>query len=165
MPTRTTCGFPSSARCWSRRRRGSAPSTAGSRPIRSWTSRSLPPPGSRTRNAAAFPCGARRPRTWPAGPSDADCRIDETIDHSRIEFTTTCAGLPHIVAVAYYPNWRVQGATAVHLVSPSFMLVFPDGPRVTLTYRRIAIDWIGIGLTLLALTGCVAHRQRAPLQE
>jgi hypothetical protein len=111
-----------------------------------------------------FPLRSASPTDLPREPIDADCRIDETIDHSRIEFTTTCAGLPHIVAVAYYPNWRVQGASAVHLVSPSFMLVFPDGPRVTLTYRRIAIDWIGIGLTLLALAVCVATKQRAPLQ-
>jgi 6-pyruvoyl-tetrahydropterin synthase related domain len=111
-----------------------------------------------------FPLRSASPTDLPREPIDADCRIDETVDHLRIEFTTTCPGLPHIVAVAYYPNWHVEGASAVHLVSPAFMLVFPDGPRVTLTYRRIAIDWIGIGLTLLGLAVCVATRQRAPLE-
>jgi hypothetical protein len=111
-----------------------------------------------------FPLRSASPTDLPREPIDADCHIDETIDDSRIEFTTTCTGLPHIVAVAYYPNWRVQGASAVHLVSPAFMLVFPDGPRVTLTYRRTAIDWIGIGLTLMGLAVCVATKQRAPLE-
>lgn len=110
-----------------------------------------------------FPLTSPSPTELPRDPITADCRIEETIDHLRIAFTTTCPGLPHVIAVAYFPNWQVEGASAVHLVSPAFMLVFPDGNRVTLTFRRIAVDWLGIGLSLLGLVVCLATRQRAPL--
>src|SRR5262245_20454776 len=112
-----------------------------------------------------FTLRSSAPTNLPRQAIDADCHIEEQIDHFHIGFTTTCPGLPHIVAVAYYPNWRVEGASAVYLVSPAFMLVFPDGPHVTLTFRRIAVDWIGIGLTLVGLVVCVATRQRVPLGE
>lgn len=86
---------------------------------------------------------------------DADCRIDERVDPLAIEFTTTCPGLPHWIAVCYFPNWRVEGAKGVYLASPAFMLVVPDGPRVRLVFRRIGVDWLGIAASLAGLLGVV----------
>jgi hypothetical protein len=98
-------------------------------------------------------------------PGAADCRIDERVDHMQIDFTTTCPGLPHIVSVAYFPNWHVEGASHVHLVAPALMLVFPDGPNVRLTYRRVFADWLGLALSLVGLAVCAAGRQRVALSE
>jgi hypothetical protein len=98
-------------------------------------------------------------------PGAETCVIDERIDHMDLDFTTTCPGQPHIISVAYYPNWRVEGASAVFLVSPAFMLVFPDGPHVHLSYRRIPVDWVGIALSLIGIAICVAARHRAPAAE
>lgn len=98
-------------------------------------------------------------------PGAADCRIEERVDHFEIAFTTTCPGLPHIVSVAYFPNWRVEGARHIHLVGPALMLVYPDGPEVRLTYRRLFVDWLGIALSLAGLAVCVAGRQRNALAE
>jgi tetratricopeptide (TPR) repeat protein len=39
------------------------------------------------------------------------------------------------------------------------MLVIPEGPEVRLVFRRLAIDWIGIGLTVFGLGVCVAARR------
>ena len=100
-----------------------------------------------------------------AGSGCADCKIDEQVDHFAIDFTTTCPGLPHTISVAYYPNWKVEGASRVFLVSPALMLVYPDGPHIRLTYRRITADWIGLGLSLLGLAICAAGRQRVALAE
>jgi len=98
-------------------------------------------------------------------PGAADCKIDEQVDHFAIDFTTSCPGLPHTISVAYYPNWKVEGASRVFLVSPALMLVYPDGPHVRLTYRRITADWIGLGLSLLGLAICATGRQRVALAE
>lgn len=119
------------------------------------------PPGELER----FPLEATSPTKLPREPIDAQCQIDEKIDHLKMEFTTTCPGQPHIVSVAYFPNWRVEGASRVYLVSPAFMLVFPDGNHVTLTYRRIGSDWLGIALSVVGLVICAAGRRRVALGE
>src|SRR5439155_2237162 len=111
-------------------------------------------------DAASIPAADRNlfPRTsasaieLPRERLPEGCRIEnEQLDHMAIEFTTTCPGLPHIVAVSYYPNWHVEGARRVFLVRPAFMLVVPDGPYVRLVFRRIAADWPGIAATLADL--------------
>lgn len=116
---------------------------------------------------ARFPLTGTSSTELPREPvtGAADCKIDERVDHLDIEFTTTCPGLPHTIAVAYSPNWHVEGARSVSLVSPALMLVFPDGPHVRLTYRRTAVDWLGLGCSLLGLAICATGRQRVPLAE
>ncbi|MFN8545483.1 MAG: 6-pyruvoyl-tetrahydropterin synthase-related protein [Candidatus Binatia bacterium] len=100
------------------------------------------------------------PTHLPHEPIAHDCQIDEHIDHLAIEFTTTCPGEPHWIAVSYSPNWQVDGADRVFLASPAFMLVFPNGPHVRLAYRRIGVDWLGIGATLAGLLVCAVPLRR-----
>lgn len=112
-----------------------------------------------------FPLEATSPTKLPREAIDASCEITEKIDHLAMEFTTTCPGQPHIVSVAYFPNWRVEGASHVYLVSPAFMMVFPEGNTVTLTYRRIGADWLGIALSLVGLVIVAVGRRREALGE
>jgi hypothetical protein len=108
---------------------------------------------------ARFPLTSRSAVELPRERIDADCVIDEHLDHFGIDFTTTCPGLPHLIAVSYYPNWRVEGAARVFMASPGFMLVFPDGPHVHLAFRRLPIDWLGILATLGGLGFCLVSRR------
>ena len=110
---------------------------------------------------ARFPLTSRSPTDLPHEPLGANCTIDEHIDNLAIDFTTSCPGMPHLIAVSYYPNWHVEGARRVYLASPAFMLVFPDGPHVRLTFRRIAIDWFGIAATLVGLGLCLVPVRRS----
>jgi hypothetical protein len=96
----------------------------------------------------------------PRYPIDGDCVIDERIDHLEIEFTTTCPGLPHMIAVSFSPNWKVEGAKTVFLASPAFMLVFPESDRVRLSFGRTSSDWAGIVLTSLGFLGLAASLPR-----
>ncbi len=114
------------------------------------------PPAERAR----FPLLSRSPIELPREPITANCQVDERVDHLAIEFTTTCPGLPHLVAVSYYPNWKVEGASRVFLASPAFMLVFPDGPHVRLRFRRLAVDWLGILLSVVGLGLCLVPARR-----
>jgi hypothetical protein len=109
---------------------------------------------------ARFPLVGRSPLELPREPMRADCQVDEQVDHLAIEFTTTCPGLPHLIAISYYPNWVGEGVSHVFLASPAFMLVFPDGPHVRLTFRRIAVDRLGIILSLLGLGLCFIPARR-----
>ena len=109
---------------------------------------------------AHFPLVSRSALDLPRERLPEDCRIEEHLDHFAIDFTTTCPGVPHVIGVSYYPNWHVEGARRAYLVSPAFMLVFPDGPHVRLVFRRIAADWLGIAASLLGLGLCLAALAR-----
>ena len=107
-----------------------------------------------------FPLASRSAVDLPRDRLPEGCRVEEHLDHMAIDFTTTCPGLPHVVAVSYYPNWHVEGARRTYLVSPAFMLVFPDGPHVRLVFRRVASDWLGIAATLAGLGLCLTALRR-----
>jgi hypothetical protein len=102
-----------------------------------------------------FPLTTTSPIQLPRQPIDKKCDIDEKIDHFQIEFTTTCPGEPHWIAVSYFPNWTVEGARHVFLASPAFMMVIPDGPHVTLRFQRIGSDYLGLMLSALGVLACV----------
>jgi hypothetical protein len=87
----------------------------------------------------------------PRTPVDSDCIIDEKLADTEVEFTTTCPGKPHIIKVSYYPNWKVEGAEKIYLVTPSFMLVYPEGEHVRLRYGNTTSDNVGLVLTLAGL--------------
>jgi TolA-binding protein len=80
-----------------------------------------------------------------------DCEINETIYNDTILIDTTCLNKPLLVKVSYHPNWRVEGADRIHLVSPSFMLIYPQQGKVRLTYGPGSWDKFGMVLTGLGI--------------
>jgi hypothetical protein len=91
--------------------------------------------------------------------------LSETVTATHIRFTTDAIGLPHLIKCTYYPNWKVTGAKAIHLVSPAFMLVYPEQPVVELSYGRTASDIIGICFTIagwisVAAIGTISRNKR-----
>jgi hypothetical protein len=93
-------------------------------------------------------------------PMDAqDCRIKETIRKNEILIETNWTNKPLLIRVSYHPNWQVQGADKIYLVSPSFMLVFPNQEKVRLYYGSGRPDRIGWALTGLGLLVLVLNVQ------
>lgn len=80
-----------------------------------------------------------------------DCWIKETIGNDEINIETNWIGKPLLVKVSYHPNWQVEGADRIYLVSPSFMLIYPNQTTVRLHYGRGWPDRAGAALTLLGL--------------
>lgn len=91
-----------------------------------------------------------------------DVDIDAHLAHLKIQFTTNKIGVPHLIKVSYFPNWRVSGANGVYPVSPHFMMVIPRQETVVLTYSRTFWEiagWAITGFTLLAvLTGGIFRK-------
>ena len=79
------------------------------------------------------------------------CNVQSELKEEEINFQTDCIGLPHIIKVSYFPNWKVIGAKEIYYVSPSFMLVFPEKNNVKLYYGRTFMDVIGLFLTLAGI--------------
>jgi len=80
--------------------------------------------------------------------------IQSHLSHFEIKFRTSAIGVPHLIRVSYFPNWKVRGAHGVYPVSPHFMLVIPRSNEVTLTYSRCIweiIGWCLTGFTFLTL--------------
>jgi tetratricopeptide (TPR) repeat protein len=111
---------------------------------------------------AVFLAPGAGPGVPPRQPLPADCRVEERIDHLAIEFTTTCPGLPHWLSVSFFPNWTAEGAKGPYLASPAFLMVVPEGPRVRLVWRRRAVDWLGIALSLFGVAGLAWARAARP---
>ena len=89
---------------------------------------------------------------------------EESITDNRIRFRTNAPGLPHIVKCTFYPNWKVRGADRVYMVTPCFMLVYPEQEEVELYYGHTFSDTLGKVLSALGLLGLVAAvRGRLPL--
>ena len=98
-----------------------------------------------------------RPLVLPnAGP------VESRLTDDTIEFETPYVGHPHLIKVSYHPNWHVEGASTIYLVSPSFMLVYPEQPHVRLWYGPRSPERLGMVLTAGAVVAAcwLAWRSR-----
>jgi hypothetical protein len=93
----------------------------------------------------------------PAEPVNTEGQIVmEQLENERLTFETTAIGVPHLIKISYFPNWKVEGAEGPFIVSPSFMMVIPQQREVTLTYGRTLSYIVGQVLGGLALAVLVA---------
>jgi len=82
----------------------------------------------------------------------SDTSIKTRLDHLEIRFTTNKIGVPHLIKVSYFPNWKVTGANGIYPISPHFMIVIPRQREIILTYGYTCWDVAGIlisGITVL----------------
>jgi hypothetical protein len=90
----------------------------------------------------------------PAIPLDTVGRVsDVVIEDHRISFRTTAVGVPHLVKVSYFPNWRATGAEGPYHATPSFMMVIPTDEEVVLEFVNTWAENVGWLLSGLGLTG------------
>jgi hypothetical protein len=78
-----------------------------------------------------------------------------------IRFEVDQVGVPVLVKVSYFPNWRVSGADGPWRVAPNHMVVVPEQPSVRLSYGTSGLDLFSVGLTLVgAVALFVLYRRR-----
>ena len=77
------------------------------------------------------------------------------IEDHRISFTTTAIGVPHMVKVSYFPNWKTTGADGPWRASPSLMVVVPSDNEVVLEFSDTWVESGGKILTLIGVAGLV----------
>lgn len=86
-----------------------------------------------------------RQATGPAEVSDIEMTSD------TVSFSVDEVGVPVLVKVSYFPNWKVRGAEGPYRVSPNFMVVVPTEQDVELYYGSTPTDWLGWFLTFVGL--------------
>jgi hypothetical protein len=70
----------------------------------------------------------------------------------RISFHVDQVGVPVLIRVSYFPNWKPSGAEGPYRVAPNLMVVIPTHNDVTLHYGWTGVD---IGAYLLSGLGLV----------
>jgi hypothetical protein len=103
----------------------------------------------------------------------------ETIEHSTlkpavvsdvrqtddsISFSVDQIGVPVLVKVSYFPNWKVDGAQGPYRVAPNFMVVVPTANHVTLTYGTSSIEYLGYALTLVGMVLVLVLWRKGPVR-
>ncbi|MEM5854793.1 MAG: 6-pyruvoyl-tetrahydropterin synthase-related protein [Candidatus Aenigmatarchaeota archaeon] len=82
---------------------------------------------------------------------DKNCTIEEEIKTEEINIKTDCIGKPLWIKISFFPNWKVEGADKIYLVSPSFMMIFPNKENVKIYYGATISDIIGLFFSYLGL--------------
>jgi len=82
------------------------------------------------------------------------------IGTSDVRFSVDQVGIPVLVRVSYFPNWRVSGAKGPYRVAPNMMVVIPTSTNVRLTYGRSSLDIFAYMLTILGIVLTVKFRRR-----
>jgi len=100
-------------------------------------------------------------RLYPEVPyATAGAVTDVVAEDHRISFATTAVGVPHLVKVSYFPNWRVEGADGPYRAAPSLMVVVPTSENVVLEFGNTGAENLGMTITILALAGLAAYAYR-----
>jgi len=136
---------------------------------RQWARVGAPPaePGDATGEERFRRLGAEvqlpRQEAVPGGPTAREPTVGGIrLGNSSLEFNVDQVGMPVLVKVSYFPNWKVKGAEGPYRVSPNFMVVIPTQNHVVLTYGYTWAEGLGWALTLLAIGGAVVlNRRRA----
>ena len=79
-----------------------------------------------------------------------------------VSFTVDKVGVPVLVRVSYFPNWKVSGALGPYRVAPNMMVVVPTSNDVRLHYSSTAIDKVAYLLTLIGIVIVVYWWRRGP---
>lgn len=87
-------------------------------------------------------------------PATVVSGISETSQSLRFRVTTT--GVPVVVKISYFPNWRVSGASGPWRVAPNLMVVVPTSHSVTLRYGMTGTDIASAGISIAALAATTA---------
>jgi hypothetical protein len=90
-------------------------------------------------------------------PLNANCSIEENVSNEEIKIRTNCIGIPLLVKVSYFPNWKVEGANKIYLTSPAFVVIYPNSENVRIYYRVDVIDIFGIIITIIGAILLIAY--------
>jgi hypothetical protein len=78
-----------------------------------------------------------------------------TYDDDEVVFDVDQIGVPVLVKVSYFPNWKVSGGEGPYRVTPNLMVVVPTSTHVRLHYGYVGVDYFANALTLLGIVALI----------
>jgi hypothetical protein len=82
------------------------------------------------------------------------------VEEQSLSFDVDRPGVPVLVKVSYFPNWRADGAEGPYRIGANMMVVVPTSNHVELSYGRTATDYVTILLTLVGIGLCFLWRRQ-----
>jgi hypothetical protein len=82
-----------------------------------------------------------------------------------LKFTVDKIGVPVLVKISYFPNWKVDGAQGPYRIAPNLMVVIPTSTNVSMHYDRSSLDLAAYLLTLIGIGVLVFFRRRGDVQH
>ncbi len=79
-----------------------------------------------------------------------------------VSFKVDKVGVPVLVRVSFFPNWKVDGAEGPYRAAPNMMVVIPTDNEVRLHYSSSMIDKVAYLLTLIGIVVVVYWWRRGP---
>jgi hypothetical protein len=79
---------------------------------------------------------------------------------SEVSFSVDEVGVPVLVRVSYFPNWKVDGANGPFRVAPNMMVVIPTSNTIKLHYGSTSLDYMAYLLTFIGIGVLVQRRRR-----
>lgn len=81
---------------------------------------------------------------------------------NEVSFSVDKVGVPVLVRVSYFPNWKVDGADGPFRAAPNMMIVVPTEKDIRLHYSSSMIDKVAYLLTLIGIVVVVYWWRRGP---
>ena len=83
------------------------------------------------------------------------------IGEESVRFSVDKVGVPVLVRVSYFPNWKVEGAKGPYRVAPNMMVVIPTSTDVNMHYGWNMLDYVAYLLSFAGIAWIVVTRRRS----
>ncbi|MEY3581132.1 MAG: hypothetical protein RLZ02_85 [Actinomycetota bacterium] len=83
------------------------------------------------------------------------------IGQESVRFSVDKVGVPVLVRVSYFPNWKVDGAKGPYRVAPNMMVVIPTSTNVNMHYGWNMLDYVAYLLSFAGIAWIVVTRRRS----
>ena len=96
-------------------------------------------------------------------PLDPVVVSNVNIGEESVKFSVDKIGVPVLVRVSYFPNWKVDGAKGPYRVAPNMMVVIPTSTNVTMHFGWNLRDYVAYLLSFAGIAWIVVTRRRSKL--
>ena len=101
------------------------------------------------------------PKTQPESRELAPVKVSNVVmGDDTLNFDVDQIGVPVMVRVSAFPNWKVDGAAGPYRAAPNFMVVVPTAKHVRLHYGYTPMDLVAWLLTFLGIGGALFFWRR-----
>jgi hypothetical protein len=96
-------------------------------------------------------------------PLDPVVVSNVNIGEESVKFSVDKIGVPVLVRVSYFPNWKVDGAKGPYRVAPNMMVVIPTSTNVSMHFGWNMRDYVAYLLSFAGIAWIVVTRRRSKL--
>ena len=82
------------------------------------------------------------------------------VDPTKVRFHVDRIGVPVLVRISWFPNWKVSGGSGPYRAMPNYIVVIPTRNDVELNFGKTTADHLGALASVCGVIGVVALRRK-----